>query len=510
MVSPDIELSSKTIIPPVMGWNTKDALSAMGPEYAVEAENFFSNGSSVDYRKGYRYYAKNVGTGIGTAVIALWEFALQNGTRKMISLTSDNRVTSVDAGGTQDDLSNAGAIVMGLDATAVTYRNLIFIKDSGATACRTWDGASANLTAPAFVGPGGADVLLTNPMPYKSRLYFCGMDLSIWYTDVNAIAGTLTQFDFQSQFTKGGRLLFCGPASQIGVNNDQFFVAISDQGEVLLYAGDYPGSTATWALVGHYYMPPPVGRRSFFFWGQNLVIITFQGIVLLSDVMRAEGDLVFLSDKINDQFIETIATTSFGTEYISGIFYPQGNMLIFNIPSGTSVVQFVMNTITRSWWKWTGLGGAVGAFAFSLLNNNLYFGTGTASVAGKVMKMWTGYFDENNETEGAAVARTIKLRCAYNYFGDTESFKQFTFCIPTIYQTNTFSATLDSNVDYANTVATSANTRTDKGNDYQIYQERCGLQGIGKAASIRFDGTVTDKRSSLQAIEVFFTNADVA
>jgi len=505
MSSPDSqpELRSKTIIPPVMGWNTKDALSAMGPEYAVEAENFFSNGSSVDYRKGYRYYAKNIGSGAG-AVYALTEFALQNGSRKLMCIGNDLRPYSISAGGTQTDLSLGGTKVVNTTALMVNYKNRIWIKDDGGSHVYYWDGATASVTAAAFVGPSGDDILLSSPMPYKGRLYFLGMDASIWYSELGAITGALTQFNFETQLVLGGKGVFCGPASQIGNNNDQFFVYISNQGEVLLYAGDYPGNIASWSLVGHYFMPPPVGKRAFTYWGQNLAIVTYQGVVLLSDVMRGEGDLTFLSDKINDQFIETIAST--GVDGVTGVFYPQGNMLVFNLYDGTYYVQFVMNTITRSWWKWTG----IQSLCWSLFNNNLYFGSVSAAVGGKVFKAWDGYFDENLDTEGVAVARTIKLRPAYNYFGDTENFKQFTFCIPTVYQNNNLAITIDSNVDYANTVATSANADSTKGSTYQIYQPRCGLQGIGKCASIRIDGTVTDQRSSLQAIEVFYVDADPA
>ena len=501
MTSPDIQLQSKTIIPPVMGWNTKDALSAMGPEYAVEAENFFSEGSSVDLRSGSLIY----GTGYGASVLlAAFEYIDSSGTHYFLAF--NDKVWNTSASGAATDITGAGTVDGAGEVYCVNFKGRVYMKGYNAGSDSYYWAGSGNITAAAFTGPSGDDKALWRITIYKNRIYFLGFDASTWYADVNALTGALTQFDFASQLRLGGTLWFHGSLSQSNNNNEERFVVISEAGEVLIYSGDYPGSAATWGLVGRYYIAPPVGRRSFFYWGTDIIVITRTGLISLSDVIAAgaRSDFSALSDTISTAFKSALQITNALDRYrVCGIYYPNGPYLLINgvDPTSGNAIQLIMNTLTRSWWKFTGLK----AYTWAIYNNNLYF----SSDSGPMVKADTGNYDEDPANAGVKLARTIKLRPAYNYFGDTESFKQFTFCIPTVYQDNQLSITIDANVDYENVVATSANTDT-KGTAYQIYQPRCGLRGIGKAASIRIDGTVTDKRSSLQAIEVFWCPADPA
>jgi hypothetical protein len=86
--------------------------------------------------------------------------------------------------------------------------------------------------------------------------------------------------------------------------------------------------------------------------------------------------------------------------------------------------------------------------------------------------------------------------------------KQFTECRPIVQQSEGLTLTLDVNVDYNDVVATSTVTDTTD-TAYKLYLPRMGLNGIGKAASVRIDGTVTTKRMSLQALEVLWNEGDI-
>ena len=494
--------TSLTIPPPVNGWNTKDPITEMDQLYAVEVENYFSNGGTVDFRKGYRLHVKNVGSG-SNVVGTVAELALQSGTKNLLAISQNNRVyNATSTGSAPTDLSNAGAIVVDYVSSAVNFRNRIFIKDYITTHdVYDWDGAAANLNASAFTGPGGDDKLLCNPQVYKSRLYFTELySSSFWFGGVDAITGALTEYDVQSFLTKGGYILFSGGISKQGDINQEYFAIISNQGEVLVYQGDNP-TAATWSIVGHFYMPPPVGFRSFFYWGSNLVIITNQGVVLLSEVLKGSADLAFLTQNISSAFNDFFDSLPAESSFTNGVFYPKGNMLIFNLVNSVGTTnQFVMNTNTGSWWKWTG----INAKHWTVFNDSLYF----AGVTTKVFKADNGYFDEDPAVDGAVQNRTAKLRPAYNYLGDKTLVKQFTEARVLLYESEGLSLTVDADVDYANVAATS--TLTDLSDtSYKFYQARCGLKGIGKAASIRFDETITTKRRSIQAIEVLYNDGDV-
>ena len=100
--------------------------------------------------------------------------------------------------------------------------------------------------------------------------------------------------------------------------------------------------------------------------------------------------------------------------------YPRASMLVVNVPiSGTPAggyYQFVMNTNTNAWTRFTNQNG----LCWNILNGRLYFGT----FDGKVMLADEGYTDN-----GADIL--CDCRQAYNYFDDGEgmgsSDKQFHF-----------------------------------------------------------------------------------
>lgn len=492
---------SQTIPPPVLGWNTRDPVSDMDPRYAVDTDNFISKGGTVDLRNGYRYHAKNIGAFVQTLVA----FPQANGTSKLVAIGQGTPNTIYECGsggGAPTDIT--GAVTIGSYALSTIFSGRLFLKDTiGGDVC-VWDGVAAGFSYAAFTGPGGDDKLLTNISSYKGRLYFCGQNsLIAWYTaTAGAVTGALSSFDFSTIFTLGGYLLYAGPATKYGVNNDQYFVAISSLGEVLLYQGDNPASQ-TWGLIGKFLMPPPLGFRSFIQWGANIAIITTQGVVLLSEVLNADADLSFLSDNISSAFVDTIST-ALSPDFATGIYYPRGNLIIFAIPSSATTPffsLFIYSTLNKSWWKWSG----ISALQWAIFEKNLYFGGGDA---GRVFRADYGDFDESQTSEGAVLTRTIKLRPAYNYFNNRELKKQFVEVKPIVYQSEGLSLAMKADIDYENVAA--ANPITETGDtSYKLYRPTMITNGVGYSASIRIDGTVETKRMSLQAIQVIFNEADI-
>lgn len=499
------KVRSITIPPPVNGWNTKDSISEMDPTYAVEALNYFSDGATVDMRKGYTYWAKSVGT---EAVSSLHELALQSGTRKLIALGNNSRLYNVSSTGAGADLSNAGAFtISGGICTACNFRNRIFFKGISNTDDVTyWDGAAASVAAAAFTGPGGDDKALFNPFVYKNRIYFVEYQAaSIWYAasaaGVGAVTGALTEFDTESILTLGGKLLFGGVVTKTGNTDNEYLALISDQGEVLVYGGDNP-SSSTWGIVGHYYMAPPLGERAFHYWGPNLVIMTYEGVVLLSEILSGNPDFTYLSDKINKAIKDEIADGGgASSRYWSMQWHPKSQSLIVNTYNNR---QFVMSTANRSWWEWT-----IPALSFGLMAGDLYFGASglLTGIVGPVMKANNGYFDQSTEA-GAIASRATLLRPAYNYFGNRLINKQLTQANIIVSESEGLSLTVDADLDYKDTSPTSTLTDTTD-TAYKVYRATAGLTGIGKCASIRFEQNVTTKRRSIHAIEVLWQPGDV-
>jgi hypothetical protein len=108
--------------------------------------------------------------------------------------------------------------------------------------------------------------------------------------------------------------------------------------------------------------------------------------------------------------------------------------MIVNVPQaedGTHV-QYVMNTITKAWCKFTGWD----AECFAVFNNELYYADGTV-----VYKAWTG-------TGDAGANIVLYGKQAFNYFGDKGTIKHFDMFQPVMAVNSTFSYLTDIDVDF--------------------------------------------------------------
>jgi hypothetical protein len=500
---------SKTIPPPVLGWNTKDPISQMNELFSPGIENYFPGNGTVSLRNGY---TKHVISATAGTFVHLAEYVNNAGSHFLIgfaSLGSQYNVTSAGAG-----TALTGAVsITATEFYTVNYRGLLFIKGYntlGNPDMYYTDGT--NLTAAAFTGPGGDDKDLWRLTTYKGRLYALTIsDASMWYAGLDSITGAMTQFDFQSLLTLGGKPWYIGTFSMTGGDiSQEYFCMISEQGEVYIYEGDYPGA-GNWAVASHFFIPAPVGRKSFFNWRSDILIITYDGLVSLREYIGtpAGEDYVFLSDNIASEFKSAVADVASSANQIQGIVYPRGQYLLVNFyDSLFNPFQFVMNTQTRGWTKFTGQKAA----CWSLLNNRLYFGgTSQAAVSPKlcVSLADNGAFDQNPDDD-SVITRTTKLRFAFNYLDQPHQTKILTECVPIVYESENLDLTLNADVDYSDTTATSANTTTGD-TSYKLYSNvRCGLKADpGKAVSIRLDGTATTKRRSIQAVEVFWKDGGI-
>lgn len=494
---------SKTIPPPVLGWNTKDPISQMDPLYSPGPfENYFPGNGTVDLRNGYTQHVKSTGSGVG--YFHMDELVNNAGTHFLIAISGGTGIPyNATAAGTGTAITG-GFTTKTAENYSVNYKGQLYVKgyiSSANSDIMAIDGTAATL--PGFSGPGSNDLDLWRLATYKGRFYALAIsDASMWYGGLDSATGAMTQYDFQSVLTKGGKPWYIGNFAMTGGDVTQtYFIVISEQGEVILYAGNYPGS-ADWGEVGRYFIPAPVGRKSFFNWGSDVLVITYDGLVSIKDFIQTQvdQDYTFLSDNINSEFKAAVAVSvaySAGN-YITGIVYPKGQYLLVNFPS-ESATQFVMNTRTRAWCKFTGQNANV----FSLLNSNLYWGSQVpVTIDGYIALADNGYKDVNLADSALTLTRTTKLRLAFNYLDKPEQVKIMTECVPILYESENLALTLNCDMDYSDTAATSANTTTGD-TAYKLYKPICGLKaGPGSAVSIRCDDSVTTKRRSIQAFIV--------
>ena len=258
---------------------------------------------------------------------------------------------------------------------------------------------------------------------FKNRLYFCvNNSLSFWYLDVEAISGPATEFPLGAIFRNGGYLQAMGTWTlDAGYGVDDFAVYVTSMGEIAVYQGFDPSDPNNWAMKGLWQMGQTFSRRCFFKWGGDLLLLTQDGLVPLTSALQSDrlDPRINLTDKI--YYAVSLAASNYSQNFGWQINYlAEANMLILSIPTSNGMEQYVMNTINKSWSRFTG----IQAYCFTISGDqDLHFG-GDGFV---------GLFFQTNSDNGNNIVATAQQ--AYNYFESRGQLKRFTLVRP-IFQTD--------------------------------------------------------------------------
>jgi hypothetical protein len=435
---------SQSFPAPVGGWNARDALADMKPTDAVALENWFPKNSYVEMRGGSIDHA----TGMTGNAKTLCVYNKFNGSSELFATTASGvyNVTSAGAVGASVAARTNGKhqwITYG-DGTSQWLIMLNGVDKPLYYDGATWVAVDA-VSSPALTGITTTNLIGVNN--HKGRLFFIEKNsLSFWYLSAGVAGGALTEFDLGGVAQKGGYLVAMGNWTiDSGNGPDDRAVFVTSEGEVLVYAGTNPSSATAWGLVGVYNIGKPIGRNCLTKLAGDLLIITQNGVFPMSAAIQSEtiDYKLAVSFKIENAFNE--ASRNYGLNYgWKAQLFPTQSALVINIPfaeDGTHE-QYVMNTITKSWCKFTGWN----AEDFAELNNELYYITGT-----KVVKAWTGSADN-----GANI--TAYGKCAFSYFGDMIHVKKYKMYKPVLAVNGSINFLTDLDVDFSDKLITGVAT----------------------------------------------------
>ncbi|GAF74514.1 unnamed protein product, partial [marine sediment metagenome] len=240
---------------------------------------------------------------------------------------------------------------------------------------------------------------------FKGRAYYWqNTGTSFWYAQAGGYQGELNEFDIGPVLQLGGniRMMFTWTLDS-GTGPDDMLCIVTDIGELILYQGDDPGNVGFWEQVGRFEMPDPLSIRGQMKYGSDVVIMTKDGYINLSTVLR--------DDQVSDYpaFSRRIARLVFNVgelyadNYGHECFLSDGGLLVFNVPqSSIKSIQYVMNSSTGAWASFSDWN----AITFAVFEDDIYFG----DVDGFVRKV------SGNNDAGTAIALTALP--AYNYFED--------------------------------------------------------------------------------------------
>lgn len=502
MRRPAPRMSQKSLPAAVGGWNARDPLAAMDPRDAIVMDNWFPGTAEISVRKGS---AEHV-TGIGAQVESLMPYNSASASTLFAAAgTAFYNVTSAGAVGAAvvSSLTNARWYHVNMRTAGGVY----LYAANGVDAPRLWDGSSwvavTGASSPAITGP--TTTTLVYPFMWKRRLWFVqAASMSAWYLPVDSIGGAASEINFGPLFKEGGYLV-AGTAWTLDAGDgvDDYLALITSKGEVAIYQGTDPASASTFALRGVFRIAPPIGRRCFARVGGDVVVITRDGFVTLSQALLS--DRVTTKGSISDKIRNAVSTASalysstFGWECVP---YPDGPALIFNIPvAAGSQQQYVVNTITGAWCRFTGWA----ANCFGVLSDVLYYGGN-----GVVYKAWTGYVDVSAAIQGDVMQ-------AYNYFGTPGLQKHFKMARPILVTDGAPAINMAMNVDFEDAqptapisvAATTAGVWDSSvwdgavwGGDPSVKRDWQGIGNIGAAGSLRL-------RSSTAGIQTRWTATDL-
>lgn len=424
----------KSIQAPTGGLNAKDPIADMKESEAVVMENWFPTPSSVDLRNGY---APHTTSGISGAVETLCVY--NAGTNRKLIAAVGTSIYDVTSGG-----AIGAAAVTGMsnarwqDTIMGTAGGNFLLMVNGADKMRIYDGTTWDADGGGtytVTGVNTANCIHINN--FKNRIWLIENNtMNAWYLPVSSIAGAASKLDLSGLFKLGGYLMaMCNWTIDNAAGIDDYAAFITSEGEVALYKGTDPSSSATWAIVGTFRMGKPIGRRCYCKAGADVLIITSDGAFPISKALLTDRSQLALAatDKITKLVNQDIQSyhENFGWQ---PLIYPLGNKVIINVPKveNTEAYQYVMNTIHGAWTKFTGWSG----YCWTVLDDILYYGGND------------GVFKADYGTDDNGGDITAVCQQAYSYFG-TKQQKQFKMVRPVFVTNGSINPAVLMNVDFA-------------------------------------------------------------
>jgi hypothetical protein len=210
---------------------------------------------------------------------------------------------------------------------------------NGVDSIRRYDSSNGWLT---ITGAGNGAITgvttstIVNIAAVHSRIWLVPVNSNqVYYLPVNSISGAAVALDLGPLMSRGGFVIAAGGWSMdAGVGMQEYTVFVTDQGQAIVYQGYDPSNAALWALVGVYDIGKPVGYRCMKRLGQDLLIMTTDGLVGAAKgfITARTNERLDLTTNIQNAVTTAInqyaagggtASTGWGVE-----FYPANQQLI--------------------------------------------------------------------------------------------------------------------------------------------------------------------------------------
>jgi len=374
--------SSFTFQAPVRGVIMNEQLGNSKPGGARVLENFFPTATGARTRGGSRKVAT-----IGTEPVRrLWTF--KSGHVEEFFASDDTHIFNITTIA-NPDIAPVAAVSGrsgGYYSTAqfgTAGGNYLYVVNGADDALLydglTWKPINA-LSTPAFTGI--ATAALSFVWSFASRLFFVEKDsMSVWYLPVDSIGGAAAEFSLAGVFQEGGSVLSGGKWSlDAGDGLDDKCLFISTEGEVAVFQGTNPGSSADWQKVGVYKITPPMGPNGTMQAGGDFLVATKDGIVPISEAVNKDAAALSLSAvtrAIEPEWKRQVPLRAALPWEI--MKWPANNMMVVSLPRTDDSIPtlcFAANLQTGAWGFFTGWD----ARCMAQYAGDGYFGSGKGTI----------------------------------------------------------------------------------------------------------------------------------
>jgi hypothetical protein len=407
---------------PMRGVNAVVGLASMTPMDAVMSFNMIPAGDGLRVRTGYREWVTDIPGGEVRTLIPL---------RGEVSDFTDDKLFAVTEDGIYDCSQSTDAppeVVEFVEPvgpagwgqytqyTTIGGRFLLYTDEEFGyyvydIVDDTWEKIVEGSASTAIDGTDPSRFV--SVLSWKSRLWFVERNSTrAWYLPAGQILGTVTQFDFGSRFTRGGHLVNLYSFSTDGGDGiDDYLVALSSTGDVVVFQGIDPDDASSFQMVGIWNIGDlPEGRRIGAAFGGELYLLSVFGVLPLSALLAGRDiadEEIYITRQITPVINRDMRNLwrQRGWEMTT---FPSDNLFIVGSPLavGQEPRQYVQNLVTRGWGFYRNVPYITGA----VWQRNFYFGTSD----GRVM-LHTGGLD--NVSRDGEVSSNIEWAVLTSYQG---------------------------------------------------------------------------------------------
>lgn len=377
----------KTVkLPPPARWNAVDGLSQMSSTDAIRLDNWIIRGKGRERHLVLRPGSIRHLSGLGGKVQTLMVYGRRRHSQTIIAATPTKlyRVPSSPASAADPQTADVTGLTSGFWQSAMITNpgGDFLLAVNGADALRCYDGRSwttPTITS-AIATRSVAATAFVDVCAHMGRAFFAEKNsLRIWYLEPGAIGGTAWPIDLAPMVQSGGEIqAIASLTTDGGRNGNDRLVAVTTQGEMVVFAGVHPGTAATWQRVATYSVPVPVARRCFMEHGGDLLYLSHDGLLPVSQMIAAPRPDQPLSAETDDirSMYQTARVLGTGNAQWCAISSSTHRLYMINVPiSANGSVQLVRSS-DGGWSAFSGLN----SLCWASTGTDLYYGDADGNV----------------------------------------------------------------------------------------------------------------------------------